>query len=213
MSDLEQGVAVLERSGVARARPLVVALGGTLSAGSSTEKALRVALAGAAAAGADVEIISGAALDMPLYAWERKERTPAAAHLVATLRRADGVILGSPGYHGGISGLVKNALDYTEDMARDDWPYFHGRPVGAVATGAGWQGAVATLIALRGVVHALRGWNTPLGVAINTSERVFDAEGACVDAKIDAMLQAMGREVAQAARVRAMMLQADAPTP
>src|SRR5204863_6434613 len=35
----------------------------------------------------------------------------------------------------------------------------HGRPVGSVATGAGWQGAVNTLTALRNIVHALRGWN------------------------------------------------------
>jgi len=190
--------------------PLIVAIGGTLTPNSSTEKALRLALAGAAAAGADTRIVAGPELEMPLYAFERKERCDASRNLVETLRLADGIILGSPGYHGSISGLVKNALDYTEDMARDEWPYFHGRPVGAVATGAGWQGAVATLTALRGIVHALRGWNTPLGVAINTAQPVFDAAGACLDPKIDGMLRDMGREVAQAARVRALMFAAPA---
>jgi FMN reductase len=186
-------------------RPFVVALGGTTSPNSSTEKALNIALEGAKAGGAEVLLISGPELELPIYAWERKERSDAANHLITSLRRADGIILGSPGYHGSISGLVKNALDYVEDMSKDEWPYFHGRPVGAVATGAGWQGAVMTLTALRSIVHALRGWNTPLGVAISTAQPMFDADGQCLDPKIDGMLRAMGQEVAEAAATRALL--------
>lgn len=183
---------------------LVVALGGTTNQNSATEKALRIALQGAADSGAETLLISGPELELPIYAWERKERNAAAIHLIDALRRSDGIIIGSPGYHGSVSGLIKNALDYVEDMSGDEHPYFHGRPVGAVATGAGWQGAVMTLTALRSIVHALRGWNTPLGVAINTAGPVFDARGCCLDEKTDAMLRAMGREVAEAASARAL---------
>lgn len=185
--------------------PFVVALGGTTSPDSTTEKALRIALAGAKAGGAETLLITGPELELPIYAWERKERNEAALHLIAALRRADGIIIGSPGYHGSISGLVKNALDYVEDMAKDEWPYFHGRPVGAVTTGAGWQGAVMTLTTLRSIVHALRGWNTPLGVAINTAQTAFASDGGCLDEKTGAMLLAMGQEVAEAARTRALI--------
>lgn len=185
--------------------PFVVALGGTLKPDSSTEKALRLALRGAASAGAGTLLIAGAALDMPLFNPSILDRCDTARAMIAALRRADGIIIGSPGYHGSISGLVKNALDYTEDMSRDPMPYFHGRPVGSVATGAGWQGAVGTLTALRNIVHALRGWNTPMGVAINTAEPVFDAAGECSDAKIAGMLDQMGREIAVAARARAIL--------
>jgi FMN reductase len=97
-------------------------------------------------------------------------RCDAALRLVEEIRLADGVIIGSPGYHGGVSGLVKNALDYVEDLRDDSSPYLEGRAVGLVATGAGWQGAVGTLWALRAIVHSLRGWPTPMGVAINTAE-------------------------------------------
>lgn len=205
MSRLEIAIDVASRGVPEGPPPFVVAIGGALGSAGSTERALQIALAGAADAGAETLLISGAELEMPLYAWGRKERSETALHLVSSLRRADGLVLGSPGYHGSISGLVKNALDYAEDLSGDEWPYFHGRPVGAVATGAGWQGAVATLTALRGIVHALRGWNTPLGVAINTREARFDAEGGCSDLRIDGMLREMGREVAQAARVRSMI--------
>ena len=191
-------------------RPFVVALGGTLKPDSSTEKALVLALKGAEAVGAEVKLIAGAQLDMPLFNPSTPDRCDAAREMVETLRRADGIILGSPGYHGSISGLVKNALDYTEDMREDENPYFHGRPVGSVATGAGWQGAVNTLTALRNIVHALRGWNTPMGVAVNTIEPVFAPDGSCLDPKIAAMLDQMGREIATAARARAILEQAEA---
>ena len=153
----------------ARDQPLVVAIGGTLKPNSSTQKALVLALRGAELAGARTHLIPGSELDLPMFDPVNAERTAGARAMIERLRQADGVIIGSPGYHGTISGLVKNALDYTEDMASDARPYFHGRPVGSVATGAGWQGAVNTLTALRNMVHALRGWNTPIGVAINTA--------------------------------------------
>ena len=205
MTTLDKAIQLASAGIEARRPPLVVALGGTTNPNSSTEKALRVALEGAEAGGAETLLIAGPELELPIYAWERKERGEAARHLIASLRRADGIVIGSPGYHGSISGLIKNALDYVEDMAGDEWPYFHGRPVGAVATGAGWQGAVMTLTALRSIVHALRGWNTPLGVAISTAQPVFDETGACLDERIDGMLRAMGQEVAEAAQMRALV--------
>ena len=184
-------------SAQAARKPYIVGLGGALRPNSSTEKAIRVALRAAERYGAQTALLSGAALDLPMYAPENTVRTPAAQHLVDELRRADGVIIGSPGYHGGISGLVKNALDYIEDMNRDAAPYLQGRAVGIVATGAGWQGAVVTLTALRGVVHALRGWPTPLGVAINTIEPVFDANGECIAPKIAEQLDQLARQVVE----------------
>lgn len=205
MTTLDKAIRLAENGELPDTPPYVVGLGGTLAANSTTEKAIRTSLAGARDGGAETLFISGAELELPIYAWENKERSPAANHFITSLRKADGIIVGSPVYHGSISGLIKNALDYTQDMAADEWPYFHGRPVGAITTGAGWQGAVTTLTALRGIVHALRGWNTPMGVAINTANPMFDADGNCLDAKIDSMLRDMGKEVAESARVRALM--------
>ena len=108
---------------------------------------------------------------------------------------ADGIIIGSPGYHGSISGLIKNALDYAEDLRTDVRPYFSGRAVGCIATAGGWPGAVNTLGALREIVHALRGWPTPLGAAINSAERVFDETGACLMPRVAETLERIAGEV------------------
>lgn len=175
--------------------PYIVAVGGTLRANSSTERAMRFILDSTQRAGARTKLISGASLQLPLYQPDNPERTDAARDLVAELALADGIILGSPGYHGSISGLVKNALDYAEDLRTDARPYFSGRAVGCIATAAGWLGAVNTLGALRDIVHALRGWPTPLGAAINSAENVFDEEGTCKVPRVAQMLELIAGEV------------------
>jgi FMN reductase len=175
--------------------PYIVAVGGTLRANSSTEKAMRHVLAAAQRAGAKTRLISGSSLQLPMYEPGNPERSDAARELVAELALADGIILGSPGYHGSISGLVKNALDYAEDLRLDPRPYFSGRAVGCIATAGGWPGAVNTLGALRDIVHALRGWPTPLGAAINSTEQVFDEAGTCQVPRIAQMLDLIAAEV------------------
>jgi FMN reductase len=175
--------------------PYIVAVGGAMRPGSSTEKAMRLALAAAERAGARTRLICGEALNLPIYQPENSERGESARALVSELALADGIILGSPGYHGSISGFVKNALDYAEDLRTDARPYFSGRAVGCIATAGGWPGAVHTLGALRDIVHALRGWPTPMGAAINTSEKIFDAEGRCNSPRVAEMLEMIALEV------------------
>src|SRR5690554_2280612 len=149
-------------------QPYIVGVGGTVRANSTSERALRLALSCAQAHGSRVELFSGASLALPMYSPDSSERAGKAARLVKALRAADGIILASPGYHGSISGLLKNALDYVEDMREDPLPYFEGRAVGLIACAYGWQSTGTTLVAMRSIVHALRGWPTPLAVAINS---------------------------------------------
>jgi FMN reductase len=180
----------------------VVGIGGSLREDSQSERALRIALAGAEEAGAKVTMISGTDLVLPFYDPAVTDRPPKARRLVEELRHADGVVLVSPGYHGTISGLVKNALDYLEDLREDDRVYLDGRAVGCVAAARGWQAAVTTLSALRSIVHALRGWPTPLGAAVNSAEVTFDASGECSDPQVAAALRLIGHQVVDFALAR-----------
>jgi FMN reductase len=183
-------------------RPYIVGLGGTTREGSSTEKALSLALRAAASRGADTLLLCGSDIDLPAYVPGAASNAKA-TRITAELGRADGIILGTPGYHGGLSGLVKNALDYTEDLRSNKRPYLEGRPVGCVVTAAGEQGAVTTLVALRSVVHALRGWPTPLGVTIVTSDQAFDAAGNCISPRIETQLRILSQQVVDFALLKA----------
>ncbi|HKT75055.1 MAG TPA: NAD(P)H-dependent oxidoreductase [Steroidobacteraceae bacterium] len=185
-------------------RPLVVGVGGTTRGGSSSEKALRLVLAEAQLAGADVQLFTGREIELPMYAPESKDRSREAMALISALRRANGIVLASPGYHGSVSGLLKNALDYVEDMRSDDLPYFEGRAVGLIACAAGWQATGSTLSALRSIVHALRGWPTPLGVAINTIGRPFNEDGTLAEPGNTAQMKILAQQVVHFAQMRAL---------
>jgi FMN reductase len=87
------------------------------------------------------------------------------------MRAADCVVIGTPGYHGGMSGLIKNALDHLEMLRDDDRPYLDGRAVGVIVTASGWQACGTTLVSVRSAIHALRGWPTPFGVTVNSTEQ------------------------------------------
>jgi FMN reductase len=150
--------------------PHIVALGGTLRPESTTGRLLAAALAMAEARGARTTLLTGDAIAFPHYEPGVVEGHDAIGRYLEALRSADAVIVGSPGYHGTLSGLVKTALDYVEQLRGDDRVYFDGLPVGLIATAGGWQAAVSTLHALRTITHSLRGWPTPMGLAINTSE-------------------------------------------
>jgi len=175
----------------------VVGIGGSIRENSQSERALNVVLEGVRAAGAETVSVTGLDLVLPFYDPLVAERSEVAHRLVEALRDADGVVLVSPGYHGTVSGLVKNALDYVEDLRADPRPYLDGRAVGCVAIAQGWQATVTTLTALRSIVHALRGWPTPLGAALNSSEVTFDEHGACSDPAVERTLRTIGEQVVQ----------------
>ena len=179
--------------------PLVVGIGGTIGGVSSTERALRIALDAAEREGFRTRMFGGADMArLPLYDPRATSRTADEEAFVDAVRQASAVIIASPGYHGSISGVVKNALDLLEETARDpERPYLADMPVGLIATAYGWQATGSTIAALRSIVHALRGWPTPFAAAINTQVTKFDAEGGASDPAVLEQLRLVGRQVAR----------------
>lgn len=185
----------------------VLGIGGSTRPDSSSEKALHVAVAAAEEAGADVELITGRELMLPLYDTETADRSPEALELTEALARADGLIVSSPGYHGSLSGMMKNALDYVEDLREHERVYLDGLAVGCIAVAYGWQATVSTLQTLRVTVHALRGWPTPLGATINASEPVFGEGGLCMHDSARFQLETVGRQVVEFAALRKIAIE------
>ena len=70
---------------------------------------------------------------------------------VALIQRSDGIVLGSPLYHGSFSGVLKNALDNLQADA------FRHKPVALVSNAGGVRVAEKAAEALRPVVRALYG--------------------------------------------------------
>jgi FMN reductase len=184
--------------------PYIVGFGGTTRPGSSGEKLVAAVLKATEAHGAQSKLFGGEFLSaLPHYAPEKPERTPEQLAFVEAVRAADGIVIGSPSYHGGISGLVKNALDLLEDTRADARIYFDGCAVGLVVSAAGWQGGGVTLSAMRDMVHAMRGWPTPVGIAVNSvAQSVFGADGTLADESVKAAVEAQALQIVEFARQR-----------
>ena len=182
--------------------PFIVGLGGTTRSGSTTERALQVALARAAALGCETLLLGGAQLPADIFDPSQPERSAQALALVAALRRADGLLLATPAYHGGVSGLVKNALDFTEDLRTDARVYLTGRAVGCIVCADGAQAMGSTLAALRAIVHALRGWPTPFGAVLNATAKPFGVPGQAADPLALQACELVADEVVQFARLQ-----------
>jgi FMN reductase len=189
---------------------LIVGLGGTTRPGSSSETALRCALEVAAEGGARVLCFGAEDLRFPLYDPTQPERSSEVTRFLRAVEQADGFVVASPGYHGTVSGLVKNALDYVEDLVAIPRPYFADRPVGCISVAHGWQAAVNTLRTLRDIVHALRGWPTPYGVALNPDTGAI-AGGVVRDEELRASLRLVGQQVMDFV-THGYMSPADGPT-
>ena len=149
----------------------VVAICGSLREGSTTHAALRIALSGAEAAGAAVELLELSEYDLVFQGSvaSESEYPPGVFKLREKVKRAQGILLGSPEYHGSFSGVLKSALDL---MGFEE---FEDKVVGLVGVSGGRMGAVNTLSMLRTVGTALHAWVVPNDVSIPSASEAFDA--------------------------------------
>jgi FMN reductase len=177
----------------------VVGIGGSTREGSSTERVVDAVLDALKQRGAETRLYAGQALVLPPYE-QTYACADACANLLADVRRAHGLVVGSPGYHGTISGLVKNVLDYLEELRSDDPPYLDRKAVGCVTTAYGWQAAVNTLTTLRQVVHSLRGWPTPYGIALNAAGGLIGEDGSFTDPRNQQGVDIMADQIFEFAR-------------
>jgi FMN reductase len=181
--------------------PFIVGFGGTSRPGSSGEILASAVLAQARQLGAQTRFFGGCALSaLPHYSPESRERTAEQQAFVEAIRSADGIVIASPGYHGGVSGLVKNAIDLLEDLRDDRRSYFDGRAVGLIVSAAGWQACGITLMSLRGIVHAMRGWPTPYGITVNNIAQPVIADGEIVDAALTESICLQAAHIVQFAK-------------
>ena len=73
--------------------------------------------------------------------------------------------------------------------------YLDNTPWGCISCAYGWQAAVGTLGQLRVIGHALRAWPTPLGVAINSADPVWDEAGELVDGTVRGQLDMLATQL------------------
>ncbi len=174
-------------------RVFVVGICGSLRRGSYTRMAVQIALQGAEEVGAETQLID--LKDYDLVFCDGKEDESTFPEDVSKLRRevsqARGIILGTPEYHGGVSGVLKNALDL---MGFEE---IESKMIGLVGVSGGALGAVHALDSLRTIGRALHAWVIPEQASIPNAWEVFDDSGTLKDSGLEKRVMEVGRQVAR----------------
>lgn len=102
---------------------------------------------------------------LPLYSPEAENlQHPGVEQLLRSFGEADAIMLTTPEYHGSISGVLKNALDYLGQAQ------FKGKAVLTASTAGGAVG-ISSLLQLQAIVRNLHGINSPEWISIGGSLR------------------------------------------
>lgn len=170
---------------------LIVGICGSLRPGSYTRKAVKLALQAAQEVGAQTHLIDLRDYDLGYCTGNESDYTQDVFRLRKELRQAQGIILGTPEYHGSVSGVLKNALDLM------GFREFQGKMLGLVGVSGGQMGAINALNSLRTVGRALHAWVLPEQISIPVAWKMFDPAGNLKDAALEERLKTVGRQVAQ----------------
>jgi FMN reductase len=127
--------------------------------------------------GITVEVLDVLELNLPTFIPNREieafalDQQPGIRHVLDVCRRSDAMIWSSPTYHGTMSDVIKNAIDFTELLANDSRPYLQGCAVGLVAVN---DNTPFTTIA-----HELPAWLAPTKVMV--TKATFAEDLICTD--------------------------------
>jgi FMN reductase len=156
----------------------IVGLGGSLRANSYTQMALQLAAQRVEALGAEVEILDLRQMQLPFCNGGKEYPDyPDVQRLKDTVTNADGLILATPEYHGGVSGVLKNSLDL---LSFDE---LSGKVTGLISV-LGGQSNSNALNELRLIVRWVHGWVIPEQIAIGQAWSAFNGEGKLLDEKL-----------------------------
>jgi NAD(P)H-dependent FMN reductase len=166
---------------------------GSLREGSYTKMALTIALRAAEGPSCETDLIDLRDFDLVFAdgTGDRGAISPDVAKFRDRLRKADGVIIGTPEYHGSFTGVLKNALDLT------GFAEWEGKMIALVGVSGGRLGAHNALNSLRDIGRSLHAWVIPEQVSIPQAYKYFDATGNLKDHALEERLHEVGRQVAR----------------
>ncbi|MFK7939782.1 MAG: NADPH-dependent FMN reductase [Roseovarius sp.] len=163
----------------------LLTISGSLRKGSFN----RMLLAEAATAFGEAEVMQ-ADLNLPLYDGDLEDAdgVPAVVQTLADqIADADAVVIAGPEYNKGISGVLKNALDWVSRTEGNPWA---GKPTVVISAAAGRTGGETQLFMTQHCLAQLGVLLVPgPGVMVAAAYEAFDDEGRL---KADSYRKALG---------------------
>ena len=151
---------------------------GTYSPDSANGRMLEIALAYCEGLGAETVIWDNSVNSLPFVGEDGCWSHPSVEEYKELANSSDAFMLSSPEYHGTMSGVMKNHLDFLS------FDQTSGKAFGLMST-LGGQSNSNTLNHMRISARWIHGWVVPEQVAIGNVRRAFDDGGNLIDEKLD----------------------------
>ena len=90
------------------------------------------------------------------------------------IKSADGIIIVTPEYNGGIPASLKNAID----ILYDEW---HGKPISISTVSSGNFGGSQALVSLQFILWKIGAWTVTNMFPVSNVEKAFDENGKALD--------------------------------
>jgi NAD(P)H-dependent FMN reductase len=150
------------------ASPLnILAVVGSLQRDSVTRIVVRHIARELEAQGCAVDVLDFQAEPLAIYNPDTAHDMPSYAELQSRVQKADVIVLGSPDYHGGISGAMKNFLDHF-------WREFAGKLFATIV--ASHEKGLTATDQLRTVARQCYAWTLPYGISLTEDVDVRDGQ-------------------------------------
>jgi FMN reductase len=172
--------------------PKVLVVTGSSRVDSHLSQVTALAAAAARAAGGEVRELSLERTRLPVMVWGDPDQAelPAVIEVRALAKWADGFVIGTPEYHGSMSGALKNWFDFL-------YGELAGKFAGVVATTGGGTGDMS-ITAVKTCFAWCHGFVLPFHVA--ASEAAFTGD-RLTDARVVDRIERIGHDVVRYAGV------------
>lgn len=154
----------------------ITLIAGSNRKASTSTKLLQYMADRLASKGVAVTFVDLRKLPLPLYSPDSEEQHVNVISFLQSVKDADGIIFGTPEYHGSISGVLKNAIDYLDEE-------LSGKSVLSVSSAGGPMG-ISSLMHLQNMIRNLHGINSPEWISIGMGQHDFGMNGEPAEAEI-----------------------------
>ena len=162
----------------------ILGVASSMRESSYSTRVLKMALEKAEKRGAETRLLSLRELQLPMYHPEQN-KSPELDKVTEHVKWADAFVLASPDYHGSMSGVMKNFLDFF-------WSEFAGKTFGYIC--ASHEKGLTVMDQMRTAVRQCYGWSMPYGISVN-SDLDFDSSGNVTDEGVLSRIETISRDL------------------
>jgi FMN reductase len=163
----------------------ILGVASSMRESSYSTRVLKLALEKAEKRGAEIKLLDLRELQLPMYHPEQNSSLEL-DKVTEYVKWADAFVLASPDYHGSMSGVMKNFLDFF-------WSDFAGKTFGYIC--ASHEKGLTVMDQMRTAIRQCYGWSMPYGISVN-SDQDFDKQGNITNENILSRIETIARDLA-----------------